>query len=164
MQAIALYYALRLLQVEAYAGTQRSREAIEFMLQLPRQAPHPSLQVRPEVFYVQGKHHTLLHDQTTGAQPSDVLTAHFSTQLLMSPSLNLQQAASASHLTKVPRTIFTQVLLATARVFVEAPNGFRVLVRALIDQCSQVSIASQSLCQRLKLKQTHSRAYPRSRQ
>ena len=77
-------------------------------------------------FTCKGKHHTLLHDQTTGAQPSDVLTAHFSTQLSMSPSLNLQQAASASHLTKVPRTIFTQVLLATARVFVEAPNGFRV--------------------------------------
>ena len=32
------------------------------------------------------------------------------------------------------------------------PNGLTVLARALIDQCSQVSVVSRSLCQRLRLK------------
>ena len=38
--------------------------------------------------------------------------------------------------------------------YVEAPNGSKVLVRALVDQCSQVFIVSQSLCERLRLKYT----------
>ena len=44
------------------------------------------------------------------------------------------------------------ILLDTARLYVESDKGSRVLVRALIDQCSQVSIVSQSLGQRLRLK------------
>ena len=56
-----------------------------------------------------------------------------------------------AHLTKIVESSLRQVLLATARVYVEGPNGVRVLARALIDQCSQVSLISRSLCQRLRL-------------
>ena len=37
-------------------------------------------------------------------------------------------------ITKIPRTPFKYVLLATARIYVESSNGLKVLVRALIDQ------------------------------
>ena len=65
-----------------------------------------------------------------------------------------QSSQPTSLVVKVDRQVFGQVLLATARVYVQAANGLRVLVRAIIDQCSQVSIASQSLYQRLKRKYT----------
>lgn len=44
------------------------------------------------------------------------------------------------------------VLLATALVKVQGDSGIELLVRALIDPCSQASFISGSLCQRLKLK------------
>ena len=59
---------------------------------------------------------------------------------------------TTTHLSKIEGLSFGRVLLATARIYVEAPNGSRVLARALIAQCSQVSIIYKSLCQRLRLK------------
>ncbi|KAL0858718.1 hypothetical protein ABMA27_011195 [Loxostege sticticalis] len=50
-----------------------------------------------------------------------------------------------------------QVLLATAVVKVEAGNGSRKLVRALLDQGSQASFVTESTVQFLGLKKSHSR-------
>lgn len=44
------------------------------------------------------------------------------------------------------------VLLATARVIIVAPNGFKFSARALLDNCSQTSIISEFACQQLRLK------------
>ena len=65
----------------------------------------------------------------------------------------MTQGAPVTNLvTKISRSPFNQVLLSTARVRVVGPNGLIVQARALIDQCSQVSVVSRSLCQRLRLK------------
>ena len=44
------------------------------------------------------------------------------------------------------------ILLATAIIKVEGDNGNQLMVRALIDPCSQATFISGSVCQRLKLK------------
>ena len=63
-----------------------------------------------------------------------------------------QSASPTVHLTKIPRLSYNQVLIATARVHVVGPSGLTMIARALIDQCSQVSVISRSLCQRLRWK------------
>ena len=54
-------------------------------------------------------------------------------------------------MTSTPNSTSTGVLLATALVYVSAPNGQKVLARALLDNCSEASFISESLLQRLRL-------------
>ena len=56
----------------------------------------------------------------------------------------------SSHSTKISQQ--SGVLLATARIYSQGPNGDKLFVRALVDLCSQISIITQSLCNLLSLK------------
>ena len=47
------------------------------------------------------------------------------------------------------------VLLATAQICVICPKGEHVIVKALLDSCSQVSLVTRSLCTRLALSQNN---------
>ena len=100
-----------------------------------------------------GKHHTLLHSKPINSASETNSSFNINTSLndfsIFVPQM-AQLPLPATHLSR--SVAFGRVLLATARIYVEAPNGIRVLARALIDQCSQVSIVSQSLCQRLRLR------------
>lgn len=98
-----------------------------------------------------GRHHTLLHLDSSpdaglvekGSKP-EVRTAE------------VRDAEGPGPATQVMATLRSTpkdtVLLTTARVYVQSNTGEKVLVRALIDQCSQSSFISQSLCQLLRLK------------
>ena len=101
-----------------------------------------------------GKHHTLLHE-AYAFTPSQ-------TNFKLNPDAN-------SHVPKEtksgpPNVVTTMsvgisvgnskgVLLSTALIQVIGPHGIQLFARALIDPCSQVSIITRSLCQRLQLKQ-----------
>ena len=82
-----------------------------------------------------GKHHILLHVQATDARSSDGPGTYVPASFSSPPSSDPHLAPISTHLAKVHRNFFSKVLLATARVCVE-PNGLKVIVRTLIDQCS----------------------------
>lgn len=108
----------------------------------------------------QGKHHTLLHFGKPKENSASASSA--STEKTADQASNSQPSASASpdlnsnHLNcsvaKVSSPIGAGILLATARVYVSSPAGEKIPARALIDNCSQSSFMSESLCQILKIK------------
>ncbi|KAL0809310.1 hypothetical protein ABMA28_011521 [Loxostege sticticalis] len=112
-------------------------------------------------------HHTLLHrtgssvtdnkvtDRSggsggVGVQGSSAVVGCATTEEASAATENITSCFSAGKTGK-------QVLLATAVVKVEAGNGSRKLVRALLDQGSQASFVTESTVQFLGLKKTHSR-------
>ncbi|KAG8226155.1 hypothetical protein J437_LFUL007392 [Ladona fulva] len=68
------------------------------------------------------------------------------------PPLSALVASTSLYLAN-PTSHRPTVLLATVLVKVIGPNGNYVLARALVDQCAQLSFISESLCQRLRLKE-----------
>ena len=85
------------------------------------------------------KHHTSIHEGTT-------TTATVETTEVSVNVGNAELKESFSRSTKFP-----PVLLATARIVVRSPDGEPRLVRALIDQGSEVSLATEALVQFLRL-------------
>ncbi|XP_029171127.1 uncharacterized protein LOC114945863 [Nylanderia fulva] len=78
------------------------------------------------------RHHTMLHGAPTSSASTEATRATTLTATLQNPECKA-------------------VLLATARINVADRYGSPQAVRALIDQCSEVSIISETLAQRLRL-------------
>ncbi|XP_014212666.1 uncharacterized protein LOC106642402 [Copidosoma floridanum] len=105
------------------------------------------------------KHHTLLHKEEAKSSPSKDSTsfdkhaggpkkAHeLPPDQSFCANINLLRSEG---LPSEPK-----VLLATTRIYVRGPDRSQVLVRVLVDQDSQSSLVTRSLCEVLRLK-THS--------
>ena len=98
------------------------------------------------------KHRTLLHRKKAVANVSSVTDnsskdEENDEETMDEKSVNVQTQAP------VPQHRLPPVLLATATVYVQGPDGNRILVRALIDQCSQSSLISKFLSNLLKLRE-----------
>ena len=120
------------------------------MLELFGKTYHSSLSFSSSLFFVPRKApHLVAH-----AKNQPVVSAqHVQSSSDLNKFKDSPQGASPTvHLTKIPRLPYNQALLVTTRVHVVGPSGLTMIARALIDQCSQVSVISRSLCQRLRLK------------
>nr|XP_034194805.1 uncharacterized protein LOC117611027 [Osmia lignaria] len=107
-----------------------------------------------------GKHHTSLHstfEQSSAARSSlSKQVPDSSRETIDDP----QQEPSASIFEKVTHCAMTScsvtsavsVILATAELMLVSDQGRRVVVRALIDPCSEVSLMEESVAQILNLK------------
>jgi len=91
------------------------------------------------------QHHTLLHTDSGSASNMTVMPAAISANSIKEETSAVALTATAQH--SQPR-----VLLATARVCVRSPSGRSRVVRALLDQGSEVTLVSEKLSQILKLK------------
>lgn len=83
------------------------------------------------------KHNSLLHSDQPGinvSQQSDYSSQRENTLQHSSGSLN------STHVTSVFRLLRSGVLLATAKIHVQGPNGVQFVARALIDSGSQPSL------------------------
>jgi len=95
----------------------------------------------------QKRHHSLLHVDSGSVSTvvAAVPTASASSEATEVATANSLSAASAV-------SSRSPVLLATARVLVTSPLGRRRIVRALLDQGSELTLISESLTQALKLR------------
>ena len=111
------------------------------------------------------KHNTLLHNESASSgQFSNALSSDQS-ENVTTPSnpnqncsiITVTSASQIASPTTNTSRKSTGVLLATARVNDVSHNGTKLLIRALIDPCSQVSLVTQALCNQLSLnlKATH---------
>ena len=98
------------------------------------------------------RHHTLLHlDKQESSGNSD--SANNSTRGSNCNYEASSNVVASSHSTQAVGC--KGVLLATAQVCVIGPKGERVIVKALLDSCSQVSLVTRSLCTHLPQSNTH---------
>lgn len=108
------------------------------------------------------RHHTLLHvpgregnpGVSSTPKPSAPATTDFSATPPHGPSSSAPLSVSATPFFNGATSHVdhrSTVLLGTARVVVEGPDGKKIEVRALIDNCSQPSFISQGLRERLSL-------------
>ncbi|XP_071056302.1 uncharacterized protein [Onthophagus taurus] len=100
-------------------------------------------------------HHTTLHEappvtQAFTQRDGSVQPETGGTSNQQQPSTINAQISTSSHLLHSYH-IHTPVILATALIFVSDSRGESIIVRALIDQGSEVSFISESLMQRLRL-------------
>ncbi|XP_014212694.1 uncharacterized protein LOC106642431 [Copidosoma floridanum] len=105
------------------------------------------------------KHHTLLHKEEAKSNPSKDLTSFDKPaggpEKFHELPPNQSFFANVNLLRSEGLPAGPKVLLATTQIYVQGPDGSQVLVRALIDQGSQSSLVTRSLCDVLRLK-THS--------
>ncbi|XP_071057602.1 uncharacterized protein [Onthophagus taurus] len=110
----------------------------------------------------QKQHHTSLHDYKPSTDHtnshSQKNSNNLSTQLQVNAPTFTPISTTSSHLIH-SHHVHTPVLLATALVGVTSHLGERRIVRALIDQGSEVSFISEGLVQQLKLPR-HSKTIP----
>lgn len=85
------------------------------------------------------QHHTLLHDTSVNSMPTASNDGHN----------NRNATTSSGH---VSMEHMPETLLATALIKVKTHNGSEIVLRALIDQGSQVSLISENACQLLGLR------------
>lgn len=95
------------------------------------------------------RHHTLLHTATSTATGGS--TSHVTS---VSTATLTPRTLPRAFVSQTAATSGSSVLLATALVHVHDHQGKRQLVRALIDQGSEVSLISDSLVKKLKLSRT----------
>ncbi|XP_076686078.1 uncharacterized protein LOC143378149, partial [Andrena cerasifolii] len=88
----------------------------------------------------QQRHHTSIHEATSIRAPAETSEV----------SVNLGKSRTKESLPRAA-VCFPPVLLATARIVVRSRDGEPRLVRALIDQGSEVSLATEALVQLLRL-------------
>ncbi|XP_070526948.1 uncharacterized protein [Cardiocondyla obscurior] len=111
------------------------------------------------------RHHNTIHEAcvsspdsgaggqrtTAGAKPTTTIsTTPTSTQPSTTVASTQPREASVLHL-RNDLSLHVTILLATARIYVKNRYGQEILVRALIDPGSEVSIISESLAQKLRL-------------
>nr|XP_022911183.1 uncharacterized protein LOC111422213 [Onthophagus taurus] len=110
----------------------------------------------------QKQHHTSLHDYKPSTDHTNSHSQkdsnNLSTQLQVNAPTFTPISTTSSHLIH-SHHVHTPVLLATALVGVTSHLGERRIVRALIDQGSEVSFISEGLVQQLKLPR-HSKTIP----
>ncbi|XP_071653735.1 uncharacterized protein [Temnothorax longispinosus] len=109
------------------------------------------------------KHHTTIHkfkgkqtnsDQATAKAEPQTDSSSTSTKEQASQSTSTNTNAKAVNSTSVSQ--LTSVLLATAQIIIEGPNGEFTKARALIDQGSEISLITEKIVQRLNLPRRHS--------
>ncbi|XP_071057593.1 uncharacterized protein [Onthophagus taurus] len=108
-------------------------------------------------------HHSTLHDAPSDSRSRSTSTQH------ANPETNVQQLSSRTNNNQAPLSsnshvinshhVHTPVILATALVLTVSSRGETILVRALIDQGSEVSFISESLVQQLQISR-HSASIP----
>lgn len=86
-----------------------------------------------------GQHHTLLHEDTS---------VNKTPNKIMEKTKNESASTSNSHTSLED---ISETLLATAQVKVKTNDGSEIVLRALIDQGSQVSLITENAAQRLEL-------------
>ncbi|XP_077262536.1 uncharacterized protein LOC143897601 [Temnothorax americanus] len=95
----------------------------------------------------QRKHHTLLHvDSDFSSKPAEVTASTDTPKQSETPSSEVSSLFASSHTTR------SHVLLATAWLTVSASSGRSVIVRALLDQGSEMTFITEKLAQCLRLK------------
>lgn len=102
------------------------------------------------------RHHTTIHSDAIQGAKTNTSISEKSTKVDKSTSESSE--ARILHSNVVSNTIQVYILLATAQIKVLSSNGNITQVRALIDQGSEVSLATERLAQRLKLSRQSSSA------
>lgn len=102
-------------------------------------------------------HHTLLHREQNIFNSNSTVSKPKENDSRSAASGSLHQyeidTPLSSHFDATEKR--STVLLATARVIVEAPDGRRVQIRALLDQGSEATFISESIVQLLRLTRKH---------
>lgn len=94
-----------------------------------------------------GRHHTLLHDCFTDDKQNNAIDKN-----LKQEEHSKQSSGNGVH---ASQQNLTETLLTTALVRVTAANSTQLVLRALIDQGSQVSLITEKAAQQLGLKRQH---------
>ncbi|XP_036140471.1 uncharacterized protein LOC118644862 [Monomorium pharaonis] len=94
------------------------------------------------------KHHTSIHKASQGY-------AHKTSATAESAIISVAQPKTLHSSIEKPFNV-PNVLLATAYVKIVAPNGESLKARALIDQGSEISLITERIAQRLKLRRSNS--------
>ena len=116
-----------------------------------------------------GKHHTLIHETNThqsvhkstnsinNSNPilgnTGVSSADQPPEVVQSNVNNISSSSSSQFIVTVSSK--QTVLLATAQVVIESPNGNKVSARALLDTGADTSLISEWIVQSLQLKRNH---------
>ena len=115
---------------------------------------------RYSCLYCKARHHSLLHAH----KPESVANSDATNGAVQSANSNIEVTSNTSNVVASPSFIHSTqtvgragVLLATAQICVIGPKGERIMARALLDSCSQVSLITRNLCTRLALAQSPTR-------
>ncbi|XP_046615350.1 uncharacterized protein LOC124302827 [Neodiprion virginianus] len=161
MHKVALYFNVSRVSQQNTGSAARASRTAKSVFQLSRGAPIQKLSDSKAVQVCTGPHHTTIHRSkaveqrapgSSATSPSETPEPSKQTNGAAIPGRDDQPSTSVSTNVALTSTIqYKPVLLATALVKVTSRTGEELIIRALLDQASEVSFVTESLAQRLAL-------------